>query len=155
MAGTDGTSSLYFNTMYVRHVIRRFRACGCARFRSSFAICAPSCCLFFNVALPDSRVNGRIVLFKQNDKLPVHYLYTRTGEAGRHTGDGMPAAAAEADGQTQARWHGSISAALELITAPLLLPLASGCASWTLVYESQRCSKCKQGRQRKSHNNKL
>ena len=125
MAGTDGTSSLYFQTMYVRHVIRRFRACGCARFRSSFAICAPSCCLFFNVALPDSRVNGRIVLFKENDKLPIHCLYTRTGEAGRDTGDGMPAAAAEADGQTQARWHGSISAALELITALLRLLLAA------------------------------
>ena len=78
-----------------------------------------------------------------------------TGEARRDTGDARPVAAAEADGQTQARWHGSISAALELITAPLSLPLASGCASWTLVYESERCSNCKQGRQRKNHNNKL
>ncbi len=78
-----------------------------------------------------------------------------TGEARRDTGDARPAAAAEADGQTQARCNGSISAALELITAPLSLPLASGCASCTLVYESERCSNCKQGRERKSHNNKL
>ena len=78
MAGTDGTSSLYFQTMYVRHVIRRFRACGCARFLSSFAICAPSCCLFFNLALLNSLVIARIVLFKQNDKLPIHTYTTYT-----------------------------------------------------------------------------
>ena len=78
MAGTDGTSSLYFQTMYVRHVIRRFRACGCARFLSSFAICAPSCCLFCNLALLNSRVIDRIVLFKQNDKLPIHTYTTYT-----------------------------------------------------------------------------
>ena len=78
MAGTDGTSSLYFQTMYVRHVIRRFRACGCARFLSSFAICAPSCCLFFNIALLNSLVIVRIVLFKQNDKLHIHTYTTST-----------------------------------------------------------------------------
>jgi hypothetical protein len=85
MAGTDGTSSLYFKTVYVRHLIRRFRACGCARFLSFFAICAPSCCLFFNIALFNSRVIDRIVVFKQNDKLPIHtcihYYYAQFGDA--------------------------------------------------------------------------